>query len=204
MNPLSPHDWLDALGPAALLVVLFAETGLLVGFFLPGDSLLFTAGVLSASSRDGLHVSYLPALVCAAAGALLGSQCGYLLGRRAGPTLLDGTKHPKLRESAARATVQLQRYGVAKALVLGRFIPVVRTVVNPLAGALNVPVRVFTFWQVLGGLVWTIGILVTGHQVGHRIPSIDRYVLPVVALAVLVSVIPVLLEVRRARRVGAR
>jgi membrane-associated protein len=88
--------------------------------------------------------------------------------------------------------------------VLGRFIPIVRTVVNPLAGALDVPVRLFTFWQVLGGLVWTIGIVVTGHQVGHRIPSIDRYVLPGVAIAVLVSVIPVLLEVRRTRRVGAR
>jgi membrane-associated protein len=202
---MSPHDWLSALGPAALLVVLFAETGLLVGFFLPGDSLLFSAGVLSASTApDGLHVAYLPALVCAAVGALLGSHCGYLLGRRAGPALLDGAKHPKLQESAARATVQLERYGVAKALVLGRFIPVVRTVVNPLAGALNVPIRVFTFWQVLGGLVWTIGILVAGHQVGDRIPSIDRYVLPVVALAVLISVIPVMLEVRRARRVGAR
>jgi membrane-associated protein len=199
---MSPHDWLDTLGPAALLVVLFAETGLLVGFFLPGDSLLFSAGVLSATSKDGLHVPYVPALICAAVGALLGSQCGYLIGRRAGPTLLDGAKHPKLRDSAARATVQLERYGVAKALVLGRFIPVVRTVVNPLAGALNVPVRVFTFWQVLGGLVWTIGIMVTGHQVGDRIPSIDRYVLPAVALAVLLSVIPVLLEVRRARRSG--
>jgi membrane-associated protein len=201
---MSPHDWLETLGPAALLVVLFAETGLLIGFFLPGDSLLFSAGVLSATSQDGLHVPYVPALVCAAAGALLGAQCGYLLGRRAGPTLLDGAKHPKLHDSAARATVHLERYGVAKALVLGRFIPIVRTVVNPLAGALDVPVRLFTFWQVLGGLVWTIGIVVTGHQVGHRIPSIDRYVLPGVAIAVLVSVIPVLLEVRRTRRVGAR
>jgi membrane-associated protein len=201
---MSPHDWLDTFGPAALLLVMFAETGLLVGFFLPGDSMLFTAGVLSATSSDGLHVSYVPALICAAVGALLGSQCGYLIGRRAGPGLLDGHKHPKLHESAARATVQLQRYGVPKALVLGRFIPIVRTVVNPLAGALEVPVKVFTIWQVVGGLFWTIGITVAGHEIGNRIPSIDRYVLPMVALAVAISIVPVLLEVRRGRRSGVK
>jgi membrane-associated protein len=199
---MSPHDLLDTFGPAALFLVMFAETGLLIGFFLPGDSLLFSAGVLSATSATGsLHVAYVPSLICAAVGALLGAQCGYVIGRRAGPTLLDGHRHPKLHESAGRATVQLERYGVAKALVLGRFIPIVRTVVNPLAGALRVPVKVFTLWQVLGGLIWTTSIVVLGHQVGDRVSGIDKYVLPVVGAAVLISVIPVILEVRRSRAV---
>jgi membrane-associated protein len=197
---MSPHDLLDTFGPAALLLVMFAETGLLIGFFLPGDSLLFSAGVLSATSATGtLHVAYVPSLICAATGAVLGAQCGYLIGRRAGPTLLDDHRHPKLHESAGRAAVHLERYGVAKALVLGRFIPIVRTVVNPLAGALRVPVKLFTLWQVLGGLLWTISIVVLGHEVGNRISGIDKYVLPVVAGAVLISLVPVILEVRRSR-----
>jgi len=195
---------LDTLGPAALLVVMFAETGLLIGFFLPGDSLLFTAGLLTATSRDGLHIPLVPALVCAAAGALLGAQTGYLIGRRAGPVLLDEASRPKLHDAAERATAQLNRYGVPKAVVLGRFIPIVRTVVNPLAGTLGVPVRVFTFWQVAGGLVWTLGIILAGRAVGDRVPSIDRYLLPMIAVVVVLSFVPLLLELRRSRNGGAR
>jgi membrane-associated protein len=199
-NPLSAHDWLADMGPAALLVVMFAETGLLVGFFLPGDSLLFTAGLLSATNSQGIHVPLVPAVLCAAAGALLGAQCGYLIGRRAGPVLLDQRRNPKLHEAAERATVHLERYGTPKALVLGRFIPFVRTVINPLAGALAVPARVFTLWQIVGGLIWSVGITVAGRAVGDRVPSIDKYLLPLVGVVVVLSLIPVLLEILRARR----
>jgi membrane-associated protein len=200
VNPLSAHDWLATMGPAALFVVMFAETGLLIGFFLPGDSLLFTAGLLSATNRDGLHVALFPAVLCAAAGALLGAQCGYLIGRRAGPVLLDRQTRPQLHDAAQRATAQLDRYGVPKAVVLGRFIPIVRTVVNPLAGALRIPIRVFTTWQVIGGLIWAVGITLAGHWFGRRIPSIDRYLLPIIGALIVLSFVPVLMEVRRARR----
>jgi membrane-associated protein len=162
--------------------------------------LLFSAGVLSATASGGIDIPLAPAVCCAAAGALLGSQVGYLIGRRAGPTVFDRHGHPKLAEAAGRAQRQLESYGFAKALVLGRFIPVVRTVVNPLAGALGMPVRAFTLWQAAGGLVWTVGIILAGHQVGTRIPSIDRYLLPGVAAAIGISLVPVLLEVRRAHR----
>jgi membrane-associated protein len=202
-NPLSAHDWLHDMGPAALLVVMFAETGLLVGFFLPGDSLLFSAGVLSAANNQGIHVPLIPAVICAALGALLGAQCGYLIGARAGPVLLNERRNPRLHEAAERATRQLNRYGAPKALVLGRFIPIVRTLINPLAGALRVPVRVFVIWQVVGGLLWSIGVTLAGRAVGNRIPSIDKYLLPTVAVAVGLSTVPVLLEVLRARRGGA-
>jgi membrane-associated protein len=185
------------------LVVLFAETGLLVGFFLPGDSLLFSAGVLSAANTQGIRIPLIPAVICAAAGALLGAQCGYVIGARAGPLLLDERRNPKLHEAAERAARQLNRYGAPTALVLGRFIPIVRTVINPLAGALRVPVRVFLVWQVLGGLLWSVGITLAGRAVGDRIPSIDTYLLPMVAVAVGLSMVPVVLEVIRARRGGA-
>jgi membrane-associated protein len=201
-NPLSAHDWLRDMGPAALLVVLFAETGLLVGFFLPGDSLLFSAGVLSAANTQGIHVPLVPAVICAAVGALLGAQCGYLIGARAGPVLLNERRNPRLHEAAERATRQLNRYGAPKALVFGRFIPIVRTVINPLAGALRVPMRVFVVWQVVGGLLWSAGVTLAGRAVGNRIPSIDKYLLPLVALAIGLSMVPVLLEVIRARRGG--
>jgi membrane-associated protein len=200
MNPLSAHDWLSSMGPAALLVVMFAETGLLIGFFLPGDSLLFTAGLLTATTQSGLHLSLGPTLVCAVVGALAGAQCGYYIGQRAGPVLLESGTRPKLAAAAERSAEYLDKYGLAKAVVIARFIPIVRTVINPLAGVLRASVRTFTIWQVVGGLVWTIGVILAGHALGTRIPSIDKYLLPIIAVVVAVSLLPLVLEVRRHRR----
>jgi membrane-associated protein len=128
-----------------------------------------------------------------------GAQCGYLIGRRAGPLLLDGRSRPQLHRGAARAATALNRYGVPKAVVLARFVPVVRTVVNPLAGALRVPARTFAGWQLTGGLLWTTGIILAGHWLGESIPSIDTYLLPVIALIVAASLTPLLIEAYRAR-----
>src|SRR5262249_5495811 len=100
----------------------------------------------------------------------------------------------------SRADRALRRYGPGKAIVLARFIPLVRTVANPLAGTVNVPVRRFTLWQVVGGLVWVVGVTLAGYVLGSRIPSIDRYLLPIIAVIVLVSLLPILAEVRRSRR----
>lgn len=182
-------------------MILFAETGLLVGFFLPGDSLLFTAGLLCAVPQgDPLHLSLPVVLVAAAAGAVLGAQVGYLIGARAGPALLDRADRPRLQSGVARARATLERYGTGKAIVLARFIPVVRTVLNPLAGTVGVPVRVFTLWQVVGGLVWSLGVTLAGYVLGSRIPGIDTYLLPIIAVVIVVSLIPLALEVLRSRR----
>ena len=199
MNPLSAHDWLETLGPIALFLVMFAETGLLVGFFLPGDSLLFTAGVLG-STDENVHIPLLVGLLCSTTGAIVGAQVGYLIGRRAGPVLLDNAKRPKLTEAAERAAGHLDRFGFAKAMILGRFIPIVRTVVNPLAGTLRIPLRTFTVWNIISGVIWTIPVTLVGYKVGDSIDNIDKYLLPIIAGVVLVSFIPVLLEIRRARR----
>ena len=199
MNPLSPHDLLSTLGPWALLIAMFAETGLLIGFFLPGDSLLFTAGLLTATTSNGLHLALLPALVLAAIGAVAGAQTGFLIGRRLGPAMLEREDRPRLLAATQRATASLERYGVGKAVVLARFVPLVRTVMNPLAGALRVDAGRFTRWQVLGGVVWTCGVLLLGHFLGKAIPSIDRYLLPIIAVIVAVSLLPVLVELRRSR-----
>ncbi|MEV7321958.1 DedA family protein [Streptomyces sp. NPDC093970] len=201
VNVLDAHSLLAAFGVLGVGVVMFAETGLLIGFFLPGDSLLFTAGLLcTGTAGGGVHLSLGPLLAAAAIGALAGAQCGYLLGRKAGGALLARSRSQRLHEGAKRAEELLERYGHAKAVVLARFVPVVRTVLNPMAGALEVPVRTFTLWQVVGGLVWSLGLTLAGYALGSSIPNVDRYLLPIVALIVVVSLIPLAAEFRRARR----
>jgi membrane-associated protein len=201
LNPLSPTSVLSGLGALGVFLVLFAETGLLIGFFLPGDSLLFTAGLFCTTGASATVRLSLPVvLLAAAAGALLGAQVGFLIGRRAGTAMLARTKNRHLVNGAARADQLLARYGHAKAIVFARFIPVVRTVLNPMAGSLSVSTRTFTVWQVVGGLVWSIGVTVAGYVLGSSIPGIDTYLLPIVAVIVVVSLIPLVLELRRARR----
>jgi membrane-associated protein len=139
-------------------------------------------------------------LVAAAAGALLGAQSGYLIGRRAGPPLFESATHPKLREGRDRAERYLARYGHARAIVLARFVPVVRTVLNPLAGIVAVPMRVFTLWQVVGGLIWSLGLTLAGYWLGSAIDNVDRYLLPIIAGIIAVSLLPLLLDALRARR----
>lgn len=197
MNLLDPHSLLAQLGAWAVLLVMFAETGLLIGFFLPGDSLLFTAGLLTTT---GLQLSLPQTLVLAPLGAVAGAQVGYLLGRRFGPGLVE---RPQLKRAADRARQHLESYGVGRAVVLARFIPGVRTVMNPLAGALGIDAKAFTRWQVAGGVVWTVGLVLAGHLLGSRIPGIDKYLLPIIAVIVIVSLVPVGLEFLR-RRLASR
>ncbi|GHB54913.1 membrane protein [Streptomyces cirratus] len=200
VNLLDAGSLLSAFGALGVAVVLFAETGLLVGFFLPGDSLLFTAGLLCVPDNHGpVHLSLPQVLSAAVAGALLGAQTGYLLGRRGGRALLARSRSRKLHEGAAKAEELLDRYGHAKAIVLARFVPIVRTVLNPMTGALGVPSRVFTLWQVVGGLAWTVGLVLAGYALGSSVPNVDRYLLPIVALVVLVSLTPLVVEVIRRR-----
>ena len=109
-------------------------------------------------------------------------------------------RRPRVAAGMRRAEELFARYGPAKAIVLARFIPVVRTVLNPVAGALHTPIATFTVWQVVGGLVWTVGLVLAGYGLGATIPGVDAYLLPVIALVVVVSLIPLALEIRRERR----
>ncbi|WP_410596082.1 DedA family protein [Amycolatopsis sp. lyj-23] len=201
VNPLSATSWLADLGAAGVFLVLFAETGLLIGFFLPGDSLLFTAGLFCTTSATAVvHLSLPVVLIAAVAGALSGAQAGFVLGRRGGRPLLARVRNPHLHRGVERAEELLGRYGYAKAIVLARFIPVVRTVLNPMAGILAVPAPTFTLWQVLGGLLWSIGVTLAGYLLGASVPGIDQYLLPIIAVIVVVSLIPLFLELWRSRR----
>ncbi|MFF7652623.1 DedA family protein [Streptomyces sp. NPDC007983] len=200
LNPLDAAQLLTAFGTAGVFLVLFAETGLLIGFFLPGDSLLFTAGLLCTAAGGDVRLSLPGVLLAAAAGAVLGAHTGYVIGRRAGRALLARTRGRYLSDGVRRAEELLARYGHGKAIVLARFIPVVRTVLNPLAGMVRLPARTFALWQVAGGVMWTVGLVLGGYALGASIPNVDRYLLPLVAVIAAVSLLPLAREALRARR----
>ncbi len=201
VNPTNGASVLSSFGALGVLLVIFGESGLVVvGFFLPGDALLFPAGLLCAGGRPGPQLSLWQVLVCAAVGAVAGAQVGYLIGRRGGAALLARNDSGHLKKGLARAEELLARYGYGKAVVLGRFIPLVRSVLSPAAGALGVPLRTFTLWQVVGALVWTQSLVLAGYALGSSVPHADHYLVPFVGLIVIVSVVPFLLERRRSRR----
>jgi membrane-associated protein len=210
VNPLDAKSVIQAFGLLGVLVILFAETGLLIGFFLPGDSLLFLAGVAAspvAVDLVGVKLSLPVLLVAAPACAIAGAQLGHLLGARYGRKLFARPNSRLFRaEYVERAEYYFTRYGPGKATVLARFVPIVRTFLNPVAGALHMPARWFLLWNLIGGVLWTDGILLAGYLPARKLrdtigaANIDRYLLPVVVLIVLVSLIPIFVEVLRARR----
>ncbi|MFC9244924.1 DedA family protein [Streptomyces sp. NPDC057136] len=210
VNVLDAQSMITAFGLAGIFVIIFVETGLLVGFFLPGDSLLFLAGVGASGAaaevfdRPGFHLSLPMLLIGTPICAVAGAQLGHLLGERIGPRLFARPDSRLFKqEYVQKAEAYLSRYGAGKAIVLARFIPVVRTFLNPVAGVLGIRAGIFFVWNTVGGLVWTVGILLLGYRLGDTLKgSIDNYLLPAVFLIIGVSMLPVLIEIVRTRRVA--
>jgi len=200
VNWLSAHSLLDTFGTAGVIAIIFAETGLLLGVFFPGDSLLVTAGIAAGGGLPGLHPPVWALLVGAPIAAVLGGECGYLLGKRAGPYLF---RRPDARlfrhEYVERAAAFLERFGWARALVLSRFVPIVRTFVNPVAGVVGVPAGMFVVWNTVGGVVWAAGIVGIGYWLGSSVSGIDHYLLPAVVVVIALSLLPIAREVWRNR-----
>lgn len=195
---------LYSLGPAALLLVMgvvFAETGLLVGFFLPGDSLLFTAGVLVATHVIGLPI-WLFALGVFVA-AVVGDQVGYLIGHRLGPRVFARNESRFFNPAHARkAEVFFARYG-PKAIILGRFIPVIRTFVPVVAGVGRMPHRRFTVFNIVGAAAWAVGIVMAGFYLGG-VAFVAAHVEVITLGIVALSLIPVAIALLRGRRRASR
>ncbi|HYQ74254.1 DedA family protein [Cellulomonas sp.] len=202
MNLLDPGSLLTAFGVGGIFVILLLETGLLIGFVLPGDTLLLAAGVLSAG--PGARLPLVGVLLAATAGALLGAHGGYLLGRAGGRWVTRSSPEGRLHAALDRAGAMVERYGTARTIVLARFIPVVRTVINPLAGVTRVPLRTFTVWQVVGGAVWACAIPLAGWALGTRVPGLERYVTGLVVVAVGLTVLTSLVQWLRTRRRAGR
>jgi membrane-associated protein len=203
VNVLDPKSLIATFGLLGVLVIIFAETGLLVGFFLPGDTLLVTAGIYTAANTTLAHPLSLPVLMVGAPlCAVAGAQVGHFLGAKYGRALFERPNSRIFRqEHVDKAEYYFNKFGPAKAVLLARFVPVVRTFLNPLAGMLEMSAIRFFIWNVVGGLIWTETIILIGRFLGDRVKGIDKFVLPVVAVAVLVSVVPVVREVLRSRRV---
>ena len=199
---LNPTHLLNVFGTLGIFAILFAETGLLIGIVLPGDSLLFTAGLLSSIHRHGdVHLNLFAVMGAALLGAILGAQTGYILGRKVGPRLFNRPDSRFFKQQyVVRTHEYLEKYGPARAIMLARFVPVVRTLMNPLAGAVDMDSGVFTAANFVGGVLWAIGVTLAGYLLGKSIHNVDHYILPIVAVIIVASLIPVGLEVRKARR----
>lgn len=193
------ESWLDKGGLVLLWAIVFAESGLLIGFFLPGDSLLFVAGFLSSGAGD--HV--LPALpwvvLVTFSAAVIGDQVGYLFGRKVGPALFD---RPKSRffnpANVAKAQTFVDRYG-AKTIVLARFVPIVRTFAPIVAGVGNMKYRTFVTYNLLGGALWGIGVTTLGYFLGE-ISFVKEHIEIAILAVVFISLLPVGFEVLKHRR----
>ena len=193
---MSPESLIETFGTLGVFAIVFAESGLLVGFFLPGDSLLFTAGLLA--SRGFSNIAVL--MVGCSVAAILGDQVGYVIGRRAGPALF---RRPDSRffhkKNVERARAYFEEHG-SKTIILARFVPVVRTFAPVVAGVGEMEYRRFVTFNVIGGLLWGAGVTLAGYLLGSSIHDIDKWLLPIILGIAAVSFLPVALEVWRARK----
>ena len=182
-------------GYVALIVIVFAETGLLVGFFLPGDSLLVSAGVLAAAGL--LDIALLNVLLIPA--AIIGDATGYSIGRRGSKRLLarpDGRFFK--REHLVRTQAFYAKHG-GKTIVLARFIPLIRTFAPVVAGIAGMPYRQFAVFNIAGGVLWISSTTLLGYFLGRSIPNIGSYIHYVIAVVIFISILPVIIEYIRHR-----
>jgi membrane-associated protein len=198
---LDPQHLISTFGLLGILAIVFAESGLLIGFFLPGDSLLFTAGLLVAGGTL-LHVPLVLVCLLVSIAAFLGDQVGYAFGRKFGPALF---RRPDSRlfkqENLTRAQGFFERYG-PRSIVLARFVPVVRTFTPIVAGAGRMHYRTFLAYNAIGGLLWGSGVTTLGYFLGQVAFVRDHIELILIAI-VVVSVVPIGVELLRARRRSA-
>jgi membrane-associated protein len=188
-------------GYVGLTAIIFAETGLLVGFFLPGDSLIVTAGLLSAQPQFGLNVYVLGVLLTLA--AIIGNTVGYAIGRATGPRLF--TRDDSLlfkKKHLYRAHDFYQKHG-GKTLIIARFMPIVRTFVPVVAGLANMPLKAYTAYNVLGAVAWIWSMLFIGHFLGRVVPGIDKHIEPMILVIIALSLLPGLITWRREKAKAA-
>lgn len=186
-------ELIKAVGYAGLFGIVFAESGLFIGFFLPGDSLLFTAGFLA--SQGFLDIWLLLALTFSA--AVLGDNVGYAFGARVGPTLFKRDDSFFFhKDHLERARLFYERHG-GKTIILARFMPIVRTFAPILAGVGKMHYRTFMAFNLIGAFLWAIGVTLLGYLLGNVIPGVDKYLLPIIAFIIFLSILPGIIHVAK-------
>lgn len=182
-------------GPPLVCTIIFVETGLFVGFFLPGDSLLVTAGIFAAAGVISLKWLLLPGILC----AILGDQVGYWIGRGAGAALYKREDSLFFRRShLQRAHEFYEKYG-GRAVILARFVPIVRTFCPPVSGAAHMPYGRYLSYDVFGGIFWVGTMILGGYFLGKSIPNISQKIHYVIAVVVLLSLLPAIIGFMRAK-----
>lgn len=182
-------------GPTLVCIIVFVETGLFVGFFLPGDSLLVTAGIFSAAGDIPLKWLLAPVILC----AILGDQLGYWIGRGAGAALYR--REDSLffrRKHLQRAHEFYEKYG-GRAVILARFVPIIRTFCPPVAGAARMPYGRYVLYDICGGVFWVGATVLGGFFLGRSIPNISQKIHYVIVIVVFLSVLPAIISILRAR-----
>jgi len=195
-NPEGLKELIRAGGAPLICAIVFVETGFFVGFFLPGDSLLVTAGILSAADVIPLKWLLLPVMLC----AVLGDQIGYWIGRVAGPALYRREDSLLFRRShLQRAHDFYEKYG-GRAVILARFVPIVRTFCPPVAGAANMPYPRYLIFDIFGGMIWVGTMILGGYSLGRTIPNIGQRIHYVIAVVIILSLLPAIISILRSRR----
>ena len=183
-------------GYAVLIAIVFAETGLLVGFFLPGDSLLVTAGLVAATGA--LNIWWLNVALIIA--AVVGDSVGYAIGRRLGPRLFTREKSLLFNPAHVERTRRFYERHGSKTIVIARFVPIVRTFAPTVAGVGQMEYRRFIFYNVAGGVGWVVSMTWAGYLLGQSVPNINDHIHVVVAIVIVLSLIPIAVELLRERR----
>lgn len=203
MNLFDANSIVADLGLIGVLGIIFAETGLLIGLAFPGDSLLFIAGVAASGSGAAiLGSAHLPAValfLLAPIAATTGGLVGYFFGEKYGRKIFDRPNGRVFNTQKVLTTEKwLRKYGTGRALVLARFVPFVRTLINPMCGVIGVDKKKFFFYNALGAIIWTQLVIGLGFILGEKLKgSVDSYLLPVIGVIIFVSLVPVIIEIFR-------
>lgn len=197
LSLLDPLTIIKTLGLIGVVAIVFAESGLFFGFFLPGDSLLFTAGFLA--SQDLISIWGL--LILCFIAAVAGDSVGYMFGKKTGPMIFN--KEDSLffkRKHIEKAKNFYDKYG-KKTIVFARFIPIVRTFAPIVAGVAQMNYRVFITYNIVGGFIWTWGMLGLGYLLGSVIPNAEKYLTPIILLIIFISILPAIVEYYKSKKV---
>jgi len=184
---------IQTIGLIGIFLFVFAESGLFFGFFLPGDSLLFTAGVLASAGYFNIAFLFIGSFIC----AVLGDSVGYYFGKKIGPRIFS--KPDSFfwnKRNIEKTEIFFKKHG-NKTITLARFVPIVRTFAPIMAGVGKMEYKVFLFWNILGGLFWSGIMIFAGYFLGNSVKNIDKFVLPIVIFIIIISLIPILIQLIR-------
>ena len=185
-------------GLLLIALIIFAESGMMVGFFFPGDTLLFSAGILAASG----HLNIVTTIVVIAAAAIIGDNIGYHIGRKLGPKLFKKDSLVFRHDYIMRAEKFYEKYG-SKTMLVAHFVPIVRTFAPVTAGAGNMNLKQFMIYDAIGDIAWAVIVTLAGYYIGSRIPGVEHYIEPVLIVIVLAFLFPTLYHVLKDPKIRA-